>query len=133
MRRQRGFSLVELLVAILILTIVITTSLFVFAQRKRRLTEANETVLAYQALANEAEMRRRIPYGQLTDTAYSPTEFLSDTQLLKPLEPYTTIVSVQDSETADVREVRMTIRWQAGKKQARLTVLRSDTGGSNLW
>ena len=52
MSRRRGFSLVEVLVGLLVLTIVITTTIVIFTERNKRLKQANETILAYQALAN---------------------------------------------------------------------------------
>lgn len=126
---QRGFSLVEILVAILILTLVITFSLAAFVERTSRLQQASEIVLAYQALANEAEYRRRISFASLEGA--SP-EFLSDTAILKPLEPFSTIVSVTQGKPG-VKNVLMTIRWRNGERQARLELVRGDTGGTNLW
>src|SRR5437868_3716653 len=83
--RQRGFTLIEVLFALLILAIVITTTLLIFVDRTRRLQQATETILAYQSLSNEAEVRRRIDFSQL-DTAQ--TAFISDTHLLSPLQPF---------------------------------------------
>ena len=60
--RQRGFTLIEVLIALLILAVVITTTLLVFVERTRRLQDATETILAYQALSNEGEVRRRIKH-----------------------------------------------------------------------
>lgn len=125
---MRGFSLVEVLIGLLILTLVVTTSLAVFVERNRRLQQASEVVLAYQALANEAEMTRKVPYASLTGGA----AFLSDTTLLQPLQPFATIVSVRESSPG-VKTVRMTIRWKEGKREAKLEVIRVDTGGGNLW
>lgn len=129
MRDQRGFSLIEILVAILILTLVITFSLAAFVERTSRLQQASEIVLAYQALANEAEYRRRISFSSLEGA--SP-EFLSDTILLKPLEPFSTIVTVTQGKPG-VKNVLMTIRWRNGERQAKLELVRGDTGGTNLW
>jgi prepilin-type N-terminal cleavage/methylation domain-containing protein len=129
MRDQRGFSLVELLVAFLILTLVITMSLAAFLERSRRLQQASEIILAYQALANEAEYRRRIDYQDL-ETA--EVEFRSSTEILAPLQPFATIVSVTQSKPG-VKNVLMTIRWRNGERQARLELVRADTGGTNLW
>ena len=129
MRHQRGFTLVEILVAFAILTLVITISLAAFVERTRRLRQASEIILAYQALANEAEYRRRIDYADL-DTA--ATEFVSSTDILEPLEPFATIVSVQQVQPG-VKNVLMTIRWKNGERQAKLELLRVDTGGANLW
>ena len=127
--RRRGFTLIEILVAILILTLVITFSLTAFVERTNRLRQASEIVLAYQALANEAEYRRRISYSALEG---APPEFLSDTTILKPLEPFFTVVSVTEGKPG-LKNVLMTIRWRNGEKEARLELGRADTGGSNLW
>ncbi|MEA2325633.1 MAG: hypothetical protein QOE68_592, partial [Thermoanaerobaculia bacterium] len=32
-----------------------------------------------------------------------------------------------------VKNVTLTVRWSNGKRQARLALVRSDTGGSGLW
>lgn len=129
MRDQRGFSLVELLVAFLILTLVLTMSMAAFLERNKRLQQAGEIILAYQALANEAEYRRRMDYAGLESEADS---FVSSTEVLAPLAPYATIVSVKQSKPG-VKNVLMTIRWRNGERQARLELVRVDTGGSNLW
>ncbi|HET8774198.1 MAG TPA: type II secretion system protein [Thermoanaerobaculia bacterium] len=129
MRRQRGFSLVEILVAFMILSIVMTISLAAFVERSRRLQQASEIILAYQALANEAEYRRRMDYASLE--AQSP-EFVSDVAVLDPLKPFATIVAVKQVQPG-IKSVLMTIRWNEGQRQAKLELLRVDTGGSNLW
>lgn len=129
---MRGFSLTEVLVALLILTLVITSSLAVFVERNRRMQQASETILAYQALSNEAEMRRRIEYDFLTRTDLAPPTFLSDTTLLGPLQPYTAIVSVRQPR-AGVRHVMMTVRWKNGQREAKLELVRVHTGGTRLW
>lgn len=129
MRHQRGFTLVEVLVAFMILTLVITMSLAAFVERTRRLQQASEIILAYQALANEAEYRRRMSFGTLE--TQSP-QFVSDVAILAPLEPFTTIVAVEEVQPG-LKNVLMTIRWNDGQRQARLELLRADTGGSNLW
>lgn len=129
MRHQRGFSLVEVLVALMILTLVITTSLAAFVERNRRLQQASEIILAYQALANEAEWRRRVDYAALDTQA---PEFMSPVDVLEPLKPYNTIVAVKQVQPG-VKSVLMTIRWREGQRSAKLELLRVDTGGSNLW
>jgi Tfp pilus assembly protein PilV len=133
MRDQRGFSLVEILFAFMILMLVITMSLAAFIERNKRLQQASEIILAYQALANETEYRRRIGYTQLdeADPEWKP-EFLSSTEILKPLEPFGTIVSVKEVQPG-VKHVLMTIRWRDGQRQAKLELVRVDTGGGNLW
>ena len=127
---ERGFSLPELLVAMLILTLVITTSLAAFVERNRRLQQASETILVYQSLANEAEYRRRIEFASLDSAA--PT-FISDTAILAPIRPFAAVVAVQPTATPGVKNVVMTIRWHNGQRQARLALIRVDTGGTSLW
>lgn len=127
--RQRGFSLVEVLAALLILGLVITTTLAVFIERTRRLQQASETFLAYQALANETEVRRRLNFADLD--ASSP-QFISDTAILGPLAPFTASVAITQASPV-LKNVVMSIRWNGGKRVAKLSIVRADTGGTNLW
>ena len=129
-RRSRGFSLVEVLVALAILAIVITTTIAMFSERTRRLREANETILAYQTLSNEAEFWRRQSFSEIDDPTNQ--EFKSELAILAPLTPYTTAVKV-DKPRADVRNVTLSIHWGANR-EAHLSVARANTGGTNnLW
>lgn len=129
MRDQRGFSLVEILAAFLVLTIVITTSLVAFIERNKRLQQASEIIIAYQVLANEAEYWRRFDFKKLET---EPAIFHSPPDLLKSLGTYSTIVAVKEVEPG-VKSVLLTIRWKDGDKSAKLELLRADTGGSSLW
>ncbi|HYR30100.1 MAG TPA: prepilin-type N-terminal cleavage/methylation domain-containing protein [Thermoanaerobaculia bacterium] len=126
--RQRGFSLAELLMALLILSIVITTSMAAFLERNRRLQQAREIIAAYQALANESEYWRRINYNSLETNL----TFRSDTSILSALGAHNTVVAVQQTQP-HVKNVTLTIRWMNGARQARLAIVRVDTGGSSLW
>ncbi len=128
MRDERGFSLMEVLAAFLVLTIVITVSFTAFLERNNRLRQATEIILAYQCLANEAEYVRRVPFNALTGT----TVFQSGTDVLKPLEPFGTAIGVEVIEPG-VKNVTLTIRWKEGKREAKLGVVRVDTGGNPLW
>ena len=114
--------------ALLILTIVITTSMAAFLERNRRQQQAREIIVVYQALANEAEYWRRLPYGQLE----SYRDFQIQHPILGPLGDYNTIVAVTPVD-ADVKKVTLTVRWHEGKRQARLGIVRVETGGTSLW
>jgi prepilin-type N-terminal cleavage/methylation domain-containing protein len=130
MARQRGMSLAELLMALLILSIVITTSMAAFVERNRRQRQAREIIIAYQALANEAEYWRRIPFENVGKDLNFQTE---DLEILEPLGDYGTVVAVEETQPNLVKNVTLTIRWQTGKRQARLEVVRVQTGAGNLW
>lgn len=125
---MRGFSLAEVLVGLLILTLVITSSLAVFVERNRRANQASEMILAYQALSNETELLRKTPYSAIAPRL----RFVSDTLFLEPLAPYATVVAVREPRPG-VKYVMLTVRWNEGKREAKLEVVRTDTGGSNLW
>jgi prepilin-type N-terminal cleavage/methylation domain-containing protein len=127
-RGERGFSLPEVLAALLIVTFVITVSFTAFLERNRRLEQASEIMIAYQSLANEAEFRRRIQYELLVDDV----QFRSGTDILAPLAPDGTTVKVQEVKHG-IKNVTMTIRWRNGERTARLTLVRVDTGGLRLW
>ena len=129
-RQQRGFSLAELIVALVILTLVVTTTLAMMAQRRDRIREASETVLVYQALANEVEYWRRTPFDSIDDKAKDG--FQSDLKLLAGLEPYTASVEIKN-DRPDVKQVKLKIDWFNNDRHALLIVIRSDTKGTNLW
>lgn len=128
MRADHGFSLAELLMALLILSVVMTTSMAAFLERDRRQQQAREIIVAYQVLANESEYWRRIDY----DTLEQNRTFRSDTAILNSLGDFNTIVAVAQTQP-HVKNVTLTIRWREGKRQARLAVVRVDTGGASLW
>lgn len=137
MKPQRGYSLPEVLVAMAILAIVITTTIAMFARRQQYLRDSSETILVWQAIWNEAEIWRRIGWGNLET---QPGTFQSDTSILAPLNPFATRVEVAPStDDPNVKNVTLTVLWQYDKEQkiyrrnAHLSILRSDTGGSNLW
>jgi prepilin-type N-terminal cleavage/methylation domain-containing protein len=129
-RSSRGFSLVEMLAGVVIIGLIVMASLAIFFDRQRRLRMANETVLAWQALANEAEIERRLAFDSLDPSKTS--SFLSDAKIAAPLANATTIVSVQQT-SADVKLVTLSLRWNNGARNASLTLVRVNTGGSPLW
>jgi prepilin-type N-terminal cleavage/methylation domain-containing protein len=127
MRNERGFSLAEVLVALLILAVVITTTLAMFTERQRRMRLANETMLAYQVLANEVEYWRRQPFTFLDDPANQ--NFQTPTTLIAPMAPYVATVKV-DKTNDDVRQVTFSIKWGGGKREAKLSIARANLGGT---
>ncbi|HSN69222.1 MAG TPA: prepilin-type N-terminal cleavage/methylation domain-containing protein [Thermoanaerobaculia bacterium] len=130
-RSQRaGFTLIEVLVALLVLTIVILTSLAVFADRSRRMTEAGEMALAWQVLANEAEAQRRQPFGALAPAEGVP--FLTDPTGGGALGDAQGEITVTE-EGPYLRALALRVAWSGGKRSAETIVYRASTGGGTLW
>ena len=77
-------------------------------------------------------MRRRIAYNDLDDPAKFVPTFMSDTSLLTPLQPYTTEVKI-DQKSAARKDLTLLIHWRGGQRTASLVVIRTSTGGTNLW
>lgn len=127
---RSGFTLIEILVALVILTIVILTSLSVFVERNRRMRDAEETILVWQAIANEAAITRRIPWSGLVPGR--ETTFRSDPAILAGIPDVVATVKVE-APSQSVREVRLHVSWRDGSKNAEALVVRTDTGGGNLW
>ena len=130
MKPSRGLTVVEVLVSLLILSFIVTTSLAIFFDRHARLERAGHVVRAYQALANEAEVIRHVPYIDLE--AGESRTFQSGRDVLYGFEDLETLVNIQETSTG-LKEVLLTVRWNRGKESAMLTVLRTDTGGDELW
>lgn len=130
MNAQRGFTLVEILVSMLILAFIVTTSILIVTERERRLLFASETVIAYQALANEAEVQRRISFHEILPG--QTDEFHSDPKLLHDLPGVIRNISIKETYPG-IREVTMTLRWRSGNRTARLGLIRTSTGGEDLW
>jgi prepilin-type N-terminal cleavage/methylation domain-containing protein len=129
-REQRGFSLIETLVGLLILAFVLTTSLTVFGERQRRLRSADELIVVYQALANEAEVSRVIPFPSLSP---GTTSFRSDTSILAGLVGVTTSVTVKPWRRG-ARLVEMTVEWNDGARSETMSIVRADmTPGGSFW
>ncbi|HYC62108.1 MAG TPA: type II secretion system protein [Thermoanaerobaculia bacterium] len=130
MRRERGFTLIEVLAALLVLTFVITMTMWAFLERNRRLQQANELMLAYQALANESEHWRRVEFDLL---APAPT-FSTPPDVLEPLQPHETTVDVRLTKPG-VKNVTLTVRWKNNEREARLGIVRVKTGakGDRFW
>lgn len=87
-------------------------------------------MLAWQTLANESELVRRTPFASLGALHRQP--FRSDLELVDSLGGVSSMIEVSDSKPM-LKEVVLKLTWDDGRRNATVTVLRSDTGGTNLW
>src|SRR5258708_35118785 len=117
MRNERGFSVAEVLVALLIVAVAIATTLSMCTERQRRMRLATETMIAYQVLANEVEFWRRQPFSFLDD----PTNqnFQTPPTLIAALAPYVATVKV-DNTNDDGHQGTFSIKWGSGNLEAKL-------------
>ena len=130
MSLQRGFTLIETLVGLLILAFVLTTSLAVFVERQRRLRDPDEMIAVYQALANEAEVSRTIPYASLKPAT---TTFRSDTSILAGLQGVRASVTISPWKQ-NTKLIEMTIEWNDGARSSSMSIVRANTGrGGSFW
>jgi len=130
MQREAGFTLIETLVGLLILAFVLTTSLAAFTERQRRLRSADELVIVCQALANEAEVERVVPFASLTP---GTTSFRSDTSILAGLQGAATSVKISPWNDG-ARLVEMTVAWNDGARSESLSIVRVNTGAEgSFW
>ena len=127
--RQAGFTLIEVLAGLLILSLVLTTSLAVFFERERRLKQAEETILVWQVLANETELRRHVSFSSLEPGSDSP--FMSDLTLLSPLRGVRTNVRVE-AVGPGLKRLHLDVTWEPDRR-AELQIHRTDLKGGKLW
>ena len=100
------------------------------AVRQRRLRQADELIAVYQALANEAEVSRVVPFSSLKP---GTSGFRSDTSILSGLSGVSTTVSVRPWKGGG-RLVEMTVEWNDGARTETMSVVRVDTGpGGSFW
>lgn len=128
-RRDGGFTLIEVLFGLLILGLVMTTSIAVFYERENRIRQAEETVLVWQVIANETELIRFEPWQSLHEG--DGGSFKSNLEILDSLDNLETSVDIALTGPG-VKEVTLRVEWGDGRS-ARSTVVRTDTGGTNLW
>jgi hypothetical protein len=83
------------------------------------------------------EIWRRLDWNGLES---QPPRFQSDLGILAPLGAVATTVEVKPSaDDPHIKNVTFTVRWEYDKanniykRNAHLSLLRADTGGSNLW
>lgn len=129
-KHRRGFTLVETLVGLLILTFVVTTSLTIILERERRLQFAAETIAAYQVLANEVEVRRHVPF-ELLESGQTD-KFVSDLELIRDLPGVVRLVTIRETSPG-IKRITLALRWRGGRRAAEISMIRTFTGGDNLW
>ena len=74
-RRQRAFTIAEVMVAASVLVLAISSSLIVLQHGMRAIDNARFTTLAGQILQSQMEKLRLLNWTQLTNTTYGPVHY----------------------------------------------------------
>lgn len=125
---EQGFTLIEALAALLILTLVLMSSLLVFFERQKRLQIADQSTRAWQVLANEAEGLRYRPFDSFVDGTSIP--FVSDPALLDGMSATTSVEVVDESPV--LKRLILRIEWSE-ERFAMVELLRSKNEFGELW
>lgn len=124
MRGARGFTLIEVLFALLIIGFVLTTSLAIFYEREQRLRAAEDLVIASQAAAVETEYLRQAAWGSLVA---GDREWLSAPSILARLRNPSTRVLIEN----ELYYKRLTVEvvWNDGRSRHVHVLHRTDVDG----
>jgi prepilin-type N-terminal cleavage/methylation domain-containing protein len=122
--RDRGFTLIEVLFALLIIGFVLTTSLAIFYERERRLRAAEELVIAAQAVSTETEHLRQVAFGSL---ATGERAWLSTPSILSRLQNPSTRVTIENE--LYYKRAIIEIVWNDGRQKHTHVMHRTDVAG----
>ena len=104
---QHGTSLVEVLMAVAVLSIVVVGAISLFAQSSILTTMLKEQVIVNNALNERMEEIRNMPYSTITGLGSSFT-----TSGFNQLDNASGTLSLQDAfSDADIRKVNVVISW----------------------
>jgi len=116
--RNDGFTLIEVLVTLLILTVVLTALLSCFIQGFDILTRMKQMTIATQSIQKELESIRSLPYSDilsLDDT------FTNDN--LTYLENSSGIINLEDSVGSEIKKLTVSLTWTYRGRQLRKEVV----------
>ena len=105
-RKNRGFTLVEVLLTIMILAVALTALLSIFIYGLHLLSRMNQVAFATQCVQEEAEVIRTMAYDDILNLG---TSFTHDN--LSLLENSQGILTLEDSEGADIKKLTVSVIW----------------------
>ncbi len=116
--KKAGFTLVEVLITILMLTVVLTAILSCFVQGFEILTRMKQMTIATQCIQKELEVIRTMHYSDilgLDDT------FTNDN--LSYLDNSSGTVNLEDSIGSEIKKLTVSVTWTYRGKQMRKDVV----------
>ncbi len=115
--REKGFTLLEVLVALALLGIAITMIVQLFASGTRALSASEDYLAA--SLAGEARLRELVEETKLAEASWQETDAAGrriDVAVAETLQDRTDGLSVR------VFDVSVTLRWRWGEKNRQITL-----------
>ena len=116
--KKAGFSLIEVMITILLLTVVLSALLSCFIQGFDILMRMKQMTAATQAIQNELELIRNMHYSDILSMDNS---FTNDNFSL--LDNSSGIISLEDSVGAEIKKLTVSVVWTYRGKQMRKEVV----------
>jgi len=126
--RERGFTLIELVVTMVFLGIVLVSVSGLFASLRQTNTEANNYTIASEVAQQLVEEYRNLPYANITTGTKDVTSYLSSYPSLKTPRSATVVVTQVDAKGLISVDVSVSYTSRTGSKKVELTTLISNKG-----
>lgn len=117
-KKKKGFSLIEVMITILLLTVVLSALLSCFVQGFDILMRMKQMTAATQAIQNELELIRNMHYSDILSMDNS---FTNDSFSL--LDNSSGIISLEDSVGAEIKKLTVSVTWTYRGKTMRKEVV----------
>jgi len=113
-KRNAGFTVLELTAAIFVMTVGLAgvAQLCRFGLDRMRIME--EQAIAVQAMQNEMESLRSMPFSALTDGAHSFVSTAATLERLGPLVEARVTIAPVPGVSAPLKEVTASVVWRTG-------------------
>lgn len=111
-KREGGFSLIEVILTIMIITVALTALLSIFIYGFRILTKMKQVALATQCIQEEIELIRAMSYDDILNLG---TTFTHDNLLL--LDNGSGLLALEDSEGSDIKKLTVSVTWNWGEME----------------
>ena len=116
--KKDGFTLVEVLITILMLTVVLTALLSCFVQGFEILTRMKQMTIATQCIQNELESIRSMHYSDILSL---DNAFTNDS--LTYLDNGSGTINLEDSIGSEIKKLTVSVTWTYRGRQMRKDVV----------
>ncbi len=117
-QKKDGFSLIEVMITILLLTVVLSALLSCFIQGFDILMRMKQMTVATQGIQKELELIRNMHYSDILSMDNS---FTNDS--FSFLENSSGIISLDDSVGAEIKKLTVSVTWTYRGRQMRKEVV----------